>query len=109
VVSGGQAFVVEVADTREWEALPVVPVIDLVDIPAISLIVFCDYTNMSAYGPNGFVWRSHRLSYDGLKIERADSQKIVARAWSAPQRQFVPVEVDTRTGAHNGGDAPGEE
>jgi len=106
VISGGQAFIVDVTDPQNWQALPPIPVMCIADVPEAGLIILCDYTNMTAYGRDGFAWRSKRLSYDGLRLASVNGTTIRGFAWSAPEGREIEVQVDAQTGAHVGGDSP---
>ncbi len=106
VLSRGAAYVVRVQDHSaiEVEATPVFPA---VGAPSKQLLIFHDYTKLVAYGVAGLVWKSKRVSWDGIEIEALMGDgTLKGRAWDAPHERWVEFSVDIETGRHRGGSAP---
>jgi len=106
VISGGQAYIVDVIDPTDWAAVGAVPVVSVHDLPERKLIFFVDYTNITAYDETGFRWRTKRLSYDGVAVVTIDSRFLRGLGWSAPDGEHVEFLVDVDTGQHEGGASP---
>ena len=102
-VSGGQGYLVDVYTPSEWEPVEAWPITAVADITPLKLIVFADFTNLTAYGPDGFVWRTRRIASDGLKLLRWSEDGITGLAWSAPDDADIAFTVDPLTGEHTGG------
>lgn len=108
VVSGGQGYLVDVVNPNVSEAIRFVPILNISDLPEKGLVIFSDFTNLFAYGASGLVWRSARISYDGIKLERISGTRIEGLAWQAPGDRWVPFTIDPDTGQHEGGADPPE-
>jgi hypothetical protein len=60
-------------------------------------------------GPDGILWRTRRLSWDGFRDVRAEGGRLVGLAWNALGDRWDPFEVDLATGASTGGSfGPGD-
>ncbi len=108
VVSEGQAYWVCVDAPREYESLPCDPVTDVRRVPGRDLVVFADFTRLVACGEQGVVWRTDRLSYDGIEITEVGENIIHGVAWDASIAEGggkTEFRVDASTGRHAGGAA----
>lgn len=106
IVAGGQGYVVKVDAPSEWYPIEEAPIVSVAEILSLNFIVLADLIHVMAYGPDGPVWRSERLAYDGIRITHADDEAIRGFAWSAPDNGEVPFAVDPLTGKVTGGAAP---
>jgi hypothetical protein len=106
VIAGGTGYYVSTINPNEFEIVAAYPIQDAREIVGLDLLVFADYTNLVAYGPKGLCWRTKQVSWDGVKIDRADEQAIVGRAWDATKQGEVGFLVDARTGELEGGASP---
>jgi hypothetical protein len=93
VIAKGGGYVVEVDKPAVWEKIPLIPVLDVRAIPERQMLVFADFTNLAAYGPDGLVWRSPRVCWDELKILSV-TQDTIEGAGDGESR----FAVDVRTG-----------
>jgi hypothetical protein len=103
VVSAGQGYIVRTDDPHVWEEVIAYPILDVRSLHMSKLLIFSDFTEIVAYGLGGMVWKTSRLSSDGLKIIEATPDYIRGLAWDAPQQQEVEFLIDVRTGRHEGG------
>jgi hypothetical protein len=106
VVAGGQGYVVAADHPSRWSAIDVFPIVDVAFVADPPLLIVADLTGLMAYGTQGVVWRSARLSYDGIKLTDATSAQIRGHAWSAPRERWADFTVETATGRHRGGANP---
>jgi len=106
VVARGQGYLVCGRRPSEYEIVRSYPIRDVRTIPEKSLIVFADYTELSAYGSKGFAWMTKTLSWDGLKITEVTAERITGVAWDAPANKEVGFSVDVTTGRSQGGSSP---
>lgn len=106
VVAQGQGYLVPVNHPAEYEVVRAYPIKNVFAIPDRRLIVFADFTKLTAYGPKGIAWETQQLSWDGLKITRVTSEAIQGLAWDSPHQKEVEFLIDTKTGRHQGGSSP---
>jgi hypothetical protein len=100
VISKGGAYIVKVDQPEVWEEIPLIPVLDVRQIPENRLLVFSDFTRLAAYGIDGLAWRSPQVCWDGLKIDRVTRDTIEGTGYDPtfsvkPEFRFV---VDLKTG-----------
>jgi hypothetical protein len=66
-------------------------------------IVVWDLTRLAAYSADSCVWRSRRVSWDGILITAIRPGHLEGLAWDAINDSDVKFEVDLSTGEHTGG------
>jgi hypothetical protein len=49
---------------------------DAVYVPSRDLVIACDFTNLFGYYADGTKWRSDRVSFDGIKLNRVDNDAV---------------------------------
>ncbi len=76
VISNGAAYLVNADGPDEWEKVPIIPVLDVRQIPEHGLLILSDFTRLAAYGSCGLAWRSPRVCWDGLEIVRVTHDTI---------------------------------
>jgi hypothetical protein len=107
VVSAGYGYVLKPADQgKNWVRLQPNPITDVRVIAEQKLIVFTDFTHMYAYGAEKNMWKSERLSWDGITVTKVATNHIFGLAWDAMQDKEVEFAIDLRTGEHTGGAKP---
>lgn len=106
VVVKGQGYWVPVFTPEEYEVIPSVPIKKVLAVPKAKLMLFVDFVRLTAYGEDGFLWQTERLSWDGLTITEVLEREVNGVAWDAPSNREVPFSVDTRSGHHTGGSSP---
>jgi hypothetical protein len=104
VVSRGAGYVVRAADPEDWYRVETFPIFDARPVVDRGLLLFSDFTTIAAYGPRGLVWKTERISWDGLRISATNAGYAWARAWNGNRE--VSVRVDLRDGSAEGGVAP---
>lgn len=108
IISKGEAYIASPYDPALFKLVKSCPVIDAISIPSNNLMVFYDFTEVSAYGENGLVWETKRISWDGIKIDEVTSNEIIGQSWDAPNEEYVEFRVNLTNGFHKGGAAPPE-
>jgi hypothetical protein len=103
VVAQGAGYIVRANDPQAWEAVPVIPIIDVRILPTRDLIVFASFIDLMAYGPAGMKWRTARLSWDGLKITEVTDTEIKGEFYDIRSEAISSFAVDVETGTHEGG------
>ncbi|GAB4161881.1 MAG: hypothetical protein Tsb009_39060 [Planctomycetaceae bacterium] len=106
VVSNGQGYWVPVSEPGEFVEIQSSPILHVFAIPSCKLIGFVDFTEIEAYGPEGQLWITERLSWDGLEIVETTERGIRGQAWDSPANEHVEFVVDPHDGTHVGGSSP---
>jgi len=106
-VSRGVAYIVPVADAGKYTVVPLRPICHVLPVPSEDLIVFGDFTKLSAFGKGGHIWTTPRLSWDGLEISGVEGSRVVGTGWDVPSQMRVGFSVDLETGCHEGGAVTG--
>ena len=99
VVSSGAGYIVRVDDPTNWENIRANPVCHVVAIPGADQIVFGDFTKLVAYGPNGLMWESVRLSSDGLDDLQFSANRLSVTGWEAAEGKQTRISLDIADGA----------
>jgi YD repeat-containing protein len=105
-VSNGAGYAVTADSPERWHSLPVHPVIEAQTLPESSMIVFADYTCVCAYGPQGNMWTTRDISWDGLHIDHSDGRQLFVVAWDAPSQSHMTATIALNTGQVTGGPSP---
>ncbi len=109
VVASGGGYIVKADDPLQWVEIPLMWVEEVRVLSEQRLLVFRDWTNLLAYGPDGLAWETERIAMDKLTIEAVEGYILRGRAvvpGSASDDdhvKWVDYEVDLRTGRHTGG------
>lgn len=100
VVAKGAGYLVSTSRPAQWEKIVSLPVVDIRIIAAHKLILFSDFTKVSAYGRDGLLWHSIRLCWDDLKNVGVENQKILGSGYDPTnsQRPLGHFELDLFTG-----------
>ena len=106
VVAAGYGYAGRADDPKSWVRLQPMPITDVRTLPEHKMIVFVDFTHIFAYGPDKTLWRSERLSWDGISITQVATNHIFGIAWDAMQDKEVEFVIDVRNGQHTGGAKP---
>ncbi len=106
VVSEGEGYLVTANDPKRWESVRCWPILDARPIPEQGLIVFADYTQLTAYSREGLAWTTRRLAWDGLRIAEVSLEHIRGFAEDPFENRDVEFVVETKTGAAHGGSYP---
>jgi hypothetical protein len=101
VVKAGNGCLVRTDDPTETSEIDAFPITDVLAIADRDLVVFADFTDLIAYGPDGIAWRSGRVALDELDIIRAEGDVLHVAGFfgSVNRAEFT---VDLRTGRPSG-------
>jgi len=93
VVKTGSGVVVRAREPRADREIDVFPICDVVSIPEPTLVIFANFTDLTAYGPEGIAWQSGRLVADDLKIVSLEGAhlRVSGYAWGADVEFLVDV------------------
>lgn len=107
VVAAGYGYIVDTREPRLYERVIAQPVVSVHAAREAELLLFTDFTNISAYGREGITWRTERLTWEGLRITEVTAATVRGYGWDMPKDREVEFAVDLKSGQHVGGAAPG--
>jgi hypothetical protein len=102
-VAGGYAYVINTPAPERSTHIPLKPVAEVLPLPAHNLLVFVGFHSLLAWGAEGLVWQTARLSWEGLRLEGVEGDTLRGFGWSMAANKDVEFSVDLRSGAHSGG------
>ena len=101
VVSGGECYIVDVESRKLKEnfggAFETV-----IRIPEKNIFIFGTSTDFEALDSSGRVWQSRRISWDGIRSLKLESDTLTGEAWSF-EDIWIPFSLDVNSGEHKGG------
>jgi hypothetical protein len=106
VVARGAGYVVSTSQPASWAIVRAVPILDVRAIAAAGVVVFADYTHLTAHGESGEAWRSPRISMDGFRIVAVGDHILVGEYDDQRTDSKQRFEVDLATGSTRMRDAP---
>ena len=108
VIAGGQGYVVNPEDRsqRTYWASNIEEVIRVADT---GLLLVSNGLWFEAIERGGTVWRTRRISWDGLQDVRLEGNRLRGQSWSPIDDCWAPFEVDIETGSVRGGSYEGRE
>jgi len=119
-VSGGYAYLVNVAEPERFTFLRYRPVLSIhkaegnIAQSALSesqsvtgylgggLLLFVGHHSILAWGREGEAWESERLSWEGITVDRFDGHMLHGRGWDLRTDKDLPFALDLRTGLRTG-------
>jgi hypothetical protein len=108
IVSKGEGYIVSPETPNSFKHVSACPILGVVPIRSHNLILFYDYTEITAYNEDGLLWRTKRISWDGIEIDLISDKEIVGKSWDAPNNKYVEFRVNLTSGSHQGGASPPE-
>lgn len=103
VIAGGQAYILNVKNPRNYETPAIVPVIDVRFSENYRIIILANHTELMAIGASGFVWRTERLSWDSLKLSTITDETLSGVFWDIQSESEQSFSVNLADGTHTGG------
>jgi len=102
-VAGGYAYVVDTTAPERCTHIPLKPVAEVRVLEAAGLLVFIGFHSMVAWGVDGVVWQTGKLSWEGVRVEAVEGNTLRGFGWDLMTDREVEFAVDLRTGVHKGG------
>jgi len=102
VISSGQGYIVNADSPTNWNLIESYPILIVYPVVEKNLIIFVDYTTISAYQSNNLLWRTKQLSWDGITLVEITTSVIRGKGWDASINKDVEFEVDLASGDHIG-------
>ena len=103
MVSSGIGFVVNVNSPNEYEELNIVPIQYSKTFKEKGLVVLGCSTNFVAYDENGLLWKTERISLDGLRVTDAGDSSISGTYFDLRKGDNSVFTVDLASGRVHGG------
>jgi hypothetical protein len=101
VVAGGECYVVDLKGKQSIENFGG-DFVSAIEVPNKPLIVFESFVDFERVGPKGRIWRSNRISWDGMRNIAIKGDELVGEAWSY-EDIWKPFRLNLDTGKHEGG------
>ncbi len=104
VVAGGTVYVIDVEDHQLITHYGG-DIEQIILVPANGLVLLGDGIRFEAFDSTGTVWRSRRISWDGMRNVSLTGTIVRGEAYApwGPHGMWYPFEVDALTGAVSGG------
>ncbi|MDE3106139.1 MAG: hypothetical protein KGK08_13290 [Acidobacteriota bacterium] len=105
-VAGGYAYLVQTTEPERCTHLGMRPVVQVLPLPGLSMLLFVGFHTVLAWGREGQLWETARLSWEGLRLGEIVAGTLHGHGWDLMTDREVPFTVDLATGQHQGGSAP---
>jgi len=96
-VSGGYAYLIHAIQPEQFHFLRYRPVLSVLP-HAPGLLLFLGHHSILAWGRDGEIWESDRLSSEGLTIDRIDGSVLNGYGWDMVTDKDLPFALDLSTG-----------
>jgi hypothetical protein len=100
VAVNGLVYLVQTEAPGQGAAIVLGAARQVVAAPKWSLLLFADYSDLVALGPEGIAWRSRGVSVDGLWVTDTEGEEIACSSFAVGERDLNPtvVTIDPETG-----------
>jgi hypothetical protein len=78
--------------------IPYRPVLEVLPVPAQELLLFLGHHSIIAWGKNGQIWESPKLSDEGLSVSGIEGETLHGLGWQMMTDKETPFALDLRTG-----------
>ncbi len=102
VLASGQAYIVD-PESRALLHHFGADIAAVLEVPEIDALVFTNGLWFEAYGASGHLWRSQRLSWDGVRSLSRSELTLRGEAYSPLDDSWHPFSVDLTSGHAEGG------
>jgi hypothetical protein len=96
-VAGGYAYLIDTTPDR-FTMIPYRPVLEVRAVVAEAVLLFVGHHSILAWGANGQVWESAKLSDEGVYIAGIDGGVLRGKGWEMMSDREKPFALDLRTG-----------
>lgn len=102
-VAGGYAYIINTLNPQHSIHIQLKPVVEVQALSTQRLLLFVGFHSIIAWGETGEVWRSQRLSWEGIRVTGTDGDQLHGTGWNMLTDKDVPFTLDLRSGQHQGG------
>lgn len=105
VAVDGVAYFIDSRDPSAWKEVPVSYVVEVHTLPSKEMMFFVTFDEIVAHGREGVLWKTDRLSFDGISITSIDEDTIngASACFCSADEAAHEFTVDVKTGKHTGG------
>lgn len=97
-VAGGYAYWIDTADPGQFRQVSFRPVLLVRPVVEHGLLLFGGHHSLQAWGSEGRMWESPRLSWEGFEIMEVSGDLLYGTGWDLMTDSDVTFTVDLRTG-----------
>ena len=102
-VAGGYAYIAPLATPEKCVQVGMKPVVEVHPAVAAGLLLFVGFHTIQAWGRDGLVWETGRLSWEGVRVTQVTDDEAVGMGWDLRGDVEVEFRVDLRDGSFVGG------
>lgn len=102
-VAGGYAYIASADRPEACTQVGMKPVVEVHPAVAAGLLLFVGFHTILAWGREGKVWETGRLSWEGVRVTSVTATEAVGMGWDLRGDVEVEFRVDLRTGTFVGG------
>ncbi len=97
-VAGGYAYIVDVTRPTQCTQIPLRPVVEVFSLAEYGVLLFAGFHALMAWGADGEMWRTAKLSDEGLRITSLQGGVVDGFGWKLMTDTEVPFTVEIATG-----------
>jgi hypothetical protein len=97
-VAGGYAYLIDTSAPERFTMIKYRPVLRVLPIAAHGLLLFASHHSILAWGRDGEVWESEKLSDEGVEIAGVDGAMLHGTGWAIQTDKETPFALDLKTG-----------
>ena len=105
-IAGGYGYLVRTSAPEAALHLPLRPITAVLSVPDAQLLLLSGFHQVIAVGPEGVLWESARLSWEGVTLQNVRGGTLHGTGWNMQTDREVPFALDLQTGRHSGGGFP---
>lgn len=102
-VAGGYAYVAPADAPERCVQVGMKPVVEVHPAVGAGLLLLVGFHTIQAWGRDGLVWETGRLSWEGVRVTSVTETEAVGFGWDLRGDVEVEFRVDLRTGSFVGG------
>jgi hypothetical protein len=102
-VAGGYAYMIDTRAPERFQQIGYRPVTEVKPLAEARLLIFASFHSIEAWGADGRLWQTARLSWEGVRLTEASATELKGWGWDMRTDREVPFTIDLATGRHSGG------
>jgi hypothetical protein len=102
-VAGGYAYIIDTVQPEHCTHVALKPAVEVRTLVAHDLLLFVGFHSIVAWGRNGLLWESARLSWEGIRITGIEGDVLHGTGWNLLTDREWNFSLDLRDGRHQGG------
>ena len=104
-ISGGYAYMIDTSAPERFTMIPYRPVLQVLSAGSQRLMLFVGHRAVLAWGAQGQMWESDKLSDEGITIRGFEDGVLHGMGWEMISDREMPFALDLRTGQRAAGTA----